>query len=387
MIYLDHAATTPCRPEAMEAMLPYLGDTFGNPSSVHLAGQEARKALEDARQRVAEVLGVRPEEVVFTGGGTEGDNAVIFGSYHYWRGRKNHVISAGTEHDAVLNSVELLRAWGVEVTLLPVDSFGRVDPADLKAAIRRDTFLVSLMAANNEVGTLHPMAELGRVCREAEVPFHTDAVQWIGALPAATDAWGVNFLVCTAHKFYGPKGTGVLVMRRGSRLKPFLVGGGQERGHRAGTVNVAGAVGFAKAIELAAEEQETVSQRLESLRQRLWSGIQDRLGGAFLNGHPTERLPNNLNVSFPGVESDVLVLSLDLEGVACSSGSACSAGAIEPSHVLKAMNLPQERQTSALRLTLGRGTTTEEIDSTLAALERVVQRIRGHSPTQWAAAG
>ncbi|MBM3460329.1 MAG: cysteine desulfurase, partial [Armatimonadetes bacterium] len=330
MIYLDHAATTPCRPEAAAAMLPYLTEHFGNPSSVHVFGQETRKALDSARDRVAARLNVRSEEILFTSGGTEADNMVLTGCFLQQRSKKRHLITAATEHHAVLHTARWLEKWGAEVTVLPVDGEGRVNPEDVRRALRPDTFLVSLMAANNEIGTLAPLAEIGRVCREAGVPFHTDAVQWVGALPLDIAALPVEFLVLTAHKFYGPKGTGVLYVRRGCRFQPLLHGGGQERGRRPGTENVAGAVGLATALELAAQELPETRARITTLRDRLIDTVLDRIPNAFLNGPRRERLPNNAHFSFPGVDSDLLVLTMDLEGIACSSGSACTAGAIEP---------------------------------------------------------
>lgn len=387
MIYLDHAATTPCRPEVAEAMRPYFTEVFGNPSSVHGVGQEARQALDASRDRAAELIGARSEEIVFTGSGTEADNLVLVGAFLQHRGGKNHLITAATEHHAVLHTAEWLRELGAEVTVLRVDGEGRVDPADVKAALRPETFLVSIMAANNEIGALNPVAEIGAVCREAGVLFHTDAVQSAGALPLDVRELNVDFLVLTAHKFYGPKGIGVLYQRRGARLKPVFHGGGQERGRRPGTENIAGAVGLARALELSLAEMPQVSPRLVSLRDRLIDRVLGSIPEACLNGPRQERLPNNAHFSFPGAESDMLVLSMDLEGVACSSGSACTAGAVEPSHVLKALGVPHARQVSALRLSLGRSTTEEEVDRAAAALERVVARLRGKpSPDRAAAA-
>ncbi|MFN3651374.1 MAG: cysteine desulfurase family protein [Armatimonadota bacterium] len=377
MIYLDHAATTPCRPEVAEAMRPYFTELFGNPSSVHAVGQEARRALDSARDRVAALIGARADEIIFTGSGTEADNMVLIGAYLQQKGRTGHLITAATEHHAVLHTAEWLQGRGVEVTVLPVDSCGRVDPDDVRRALRPETFLVSIMAANNEIGTLAPVREIAAVCREAGVPFHSDAVQWAGALPLGVDDFQADFLVLTAHKFYGPKGTGALYARKGARFQPLLHGGGQERGRRPGTENVAGAVGFARALELAVAEQPETSARITALRQRLVRRVLAEVPDASLNGHPTERLPNNAHFSIPGVESDLLVLNMDLEKIACSSGSACTAGAIEPSHVVKALGVPYERQVSALRLSLGRGTTEAEVDAAAGALVRIAARVRG----------
>jgi cysteine desulfurase len=376
MIYLDHAATTPCRPEVAEAMLPILTGTFGNPSSVHGIGQAARQAMDGARDQVAALIGARAEEIVFTGSGTEADNLAIVGSFLQQKGRKHHLITAATEHHAVLHTAEWLREWGVEVTVLPVDSEGLLAPDDIRQALRPETFLVSIMAANNEIGTVAPIGEIGAICREAGVLFHSDAVQTAGALPLNVADLHVDFLVLTAHKFYGPKGIGVLYVRKGVRFKSEIHGGGQERGRRAGTENVAGAVGLARALELAVAELPDTGPRIRALRDRLIDAILGRIPNSFLNGSREHRLPNNVNVSIPGAESDMLVLNLDLEGVACSSGSACTAGAIEPSHVVKALGFSHDRLMSALRLSLGRTTTEADIDTTAAALERIVNRIR-----------
>lgn len=357
-------------------MRPYFSEIFGNPSSVHGPGQVARQALDEARDEVARLIGAKAEEVLFTGSGTEADNLALFGSFLQHRGRKNHLITAATEHHAVLHTAEWLQELGAELTVLPVDGEGRVDPEAVRRAIQPNTFLVSIMAANNEIGTLAPISEIGTVCREAGVLFHTDAVQWAGALPLDVRELNVDFLALTGHKFYGPKGTGVLYARRGVRFRPTIHGGGQERGRRAGTENLAGAVGLATALRLAIEELPIVSARLTALRNRLIAAIEERIPNVFLNGPRKDRLPNNVNFSFPGAESDLLVLNMDLEGVACSSGSACTAGAIEPSHVIKALGLPHDRLMSALRLSLGRGTTEADIDGAVDALDRIMRRIR-----------
>lgn len=377
MIYLDHAATTPCRPEALRAVHHCLAEEWGNPSSVHAIGQEARRVLDASRDRVAALIGARPEEILFTGSGTEADNIALVGAFLQHRERRRHLVSAATEHHAVLHTLEWLRGLGAEVTILLVDGEGRVDPEDVRRALRPDTLLVSLMAANNEIGTLGPVAEVGALCREAGVLFHTDAVQWAGALPLDVNAFHADFLVLTAHKFYGPKGIGVLYARRGVRFQPLIHGGGQERGRRAGTENVAGAAGLAAALALAVTEQPEMAPRLCGLRDRLIEGVLAAIPGACLNGPRRDRLPNNVNLSIPGVESDLLVLNMDLEGFACSSGSACTAGAIEPSHVLKALGLPWERAACAVRLSLGRGTTEAEVDAAAAALARITARVRG----------
>jgi cysteine desulfurase len=378
MIYLDHAATTPCRPEVAEAMRPYFTEVWGNPSSVHAYGQAARQALDDARDRVARLIGAKAEEITFTSGGTEADNTALIGAFLQQKGRKNHLVTALTEHHAVFHTADYLRELGVEVTYVPVDGEGRIDPQDVRRALRPETFMVSLMAANNEIGVLAPVAEIGAICREAGVLFHTDAVQWAGALPLRVAEWNADFVVLTAHKFYGPKGIGVLWARRGARFKPLLHGGGQERGRRPGTEAVWGAVGLATALELAVADQPQTATRITELRDYLIGQVQERIPDTYLNGPRRERLPNNAHLSFLGAESDLLVLNLDLEGVACSSGSACTAGALEPSHVVRALGLPHERTTSCVRLSLGRGTTREEIDEVAAILQRIVARLRGH---------
>ena len=357
-------------------MAGYLTDTFGNPSSIHAAGQEARRALDRARDRVAAAIGARGEEIVFTGSGTEADNLALIGSYLAARGRKNHLITAATEHHAILHTVETLRELGAETTLVPVDGDGRVDPEEIRRVVRPDTFLISVMAANNEIGTLAPMAEIAAVARECDVPFHTDAVQVVGAVPLHVDDPRVDMLTLTAHKFYGPKGAGALYVRRGTPLKPILHGGGQERGRRPGTENVPAIMGLAQALELAVRDMPVESARQAALRDRLITHVLAEPPGAVLNGHPTMRLPNNTNFSFPGLESDLLLVNLDLEGVAASSGSACTAGAIEPSHVLAALGGGHARAISAVRLTLGRATSAADVDSAAEILARVVHRLR-----------
>lgn len=376
MIYLDHAATTPCRPEVAAAMAPWQTERFGNPSSIHRVGQEARRAVDRARDRVAAALGARQEEILFVGSGTEADNLALFGSYLAARGRKNHLVSASTEHHAVLHTLDFLRSLGAEVTLVPVDQWGRVDPEAVRNAVRPETFLISVMWANNEVGTVAPIEEVARVAAECEVPLHTDAVQAVGSLPVRVSEPRVDMLTLSAHKFYGPKGAGALYVRRGTPLKAVLHGGSQERDRRAGTENVAAIVGMAEALDLALAEMPGESARQVALRDHLVARVLEEIPGAALNGHPALRLPNNANFSFAGLEGELLLLNLDLEGVAASSGSACTAGSIEPSHVLTALGLRHDRVISAVRLTLGRGTTREEVDAAVEALKRIVERLR-----------
>lgn len=376
-VYLDHNATTPLHPEALAAMLPYLTDRFGNASSLHAWGQEARSALERARTTIARALGSGDKDtVVFTAGGTEGDNLALLGVATAAQARGRHLIVSAVEHHAVLHTASHLARRGYEVTHLPVDGQGRLDPDEVRRAIRPDTILVSLMHGNNETGVLFPIAEAGRICRERDVPLHTDAVQSFGKLPVNVDALGVSLLTLSAHKLGGPKGMGALFVRRGTKMQPLLHGGTQERSRRAGTENVAGAVGFARAAELMLQDQAGAAKRLSDLRDRLECGLMTALPGVERNGHPTERLPHATNLAFAGVEAESLILALDLEGIGVSSGAACSSGSLELSHVLSAMGLPRERAASAVRFSLGRTTTPEEIARVLEVVPPIVERMR-----------
>lgn len=376
-MYLDHNATTPLHPEALAAMLPYLTDRFGNASSLHAWGQEARSALERARTTIARALGSGDKDtVVFTAGGTEGDNLALLGVATAAQARGRHLIVSAVEHHAVLHTASHLARRGYEVTHLPVDGQGRLDPDEVRRAIRPDTILVSLMHGNNETGVLFPIAEAGRICRERDVPLHTDAVQSFGKLPVNVDALGVSLLTLSAHKLGGPKGMGALFVRRGTKMQPLLHGGTQERSRRAGTENVAGAVGFARAAELMLQDQAGAAKRLSDLRDRLECGLMTALPGVERNGHPTERLPHATNLAFAGVEAESLILALDLEGIGVSSGAACSSGSLELSHVLSAMGLPRERAASAVRFSLGRTTTPEEIARVLEVVPPIVERMR-----------
>jgi len=379
MIYLDHAATTPVRPEVRAAMEPVWAERFGNPSSVHAAGRVARALVDEARDTVARCLDCRPDEIVFTSGGTEADHLALVGSFLARRDEgRTHLITTAVEHHAVLETAELLQSLGAEVTVLPVDGEGCVDPDDVRRAIRRETFLVSVIAANNEIGTLAPLAEISAICREAGVPLHTDAVQAIGAVPLTPQSPPVDLLSLSAHKFYGPKGAGVLFVRKGTPLRAVIRGGGQERRRRGGTENVAAIVGLARALELALAERPTEAPRQAALRDRLVARIEATIPGAVLNGpRGDRRLPNNVNFSWPGLESEMLLLALDLEGVCASSGSACTAGAVEPSHVVMAISGDHARAISPVRLTLGRETTEAEVDAAAEILRRVVARLRG----------
>jgi len=379
-IYLDHAATTPIHPDVVEAMLPYFSDAYGNPSSIHSLGQEAKAAVEEARDKVADIIGSQPEEIIFTSGGTEADNLAVKGSVHANRNRGNHIITTSIEHHAVLEPCEFLEEQGFEVTYLPVDRNGLVDPDDVVEAITDKTILISVMHANNEIGTLEPVGKIGQIAREKGVYFHTDAVQTIGHIPVNVDKLGVDLLAMSAHKLNGPKGIGALYVRKGTRISPFMHGGGQERGRRASTENVPAIVGLGRAVEIAQQEMEGEVPRLTSLRDNLIRGLFERIDQIHLNGHPSDRLPNNVNISVAFVEGESMAISLDLEGIAASTGSACTSSAIEASHVLLAIGLPGDLARSSLRFTLGRGTTDEDIDRVLEVMPRIVARLRSMSP-------
>ena len=378
-VYLDHNATTPVAPEVLEAMLPYFSQRFGNASSVHSFGREAKRALEDARETVAGAIGARASEIIFVGSGTEADNTALKGVAWALRDRGRHIVTSRVEHKAVLETCHFLEREGFEVTYVPVDRYGMVHPEAVREALRDDTILVSVMHANNEVGTVNPIAEIGALCRERGVLFHTDAVQSFCKLPFHVDELNVDLASFSGHKIYGPKGVGVLYARRGVRFEPLLHGGEHERNRRASTVNVAGAVGFARAVELAAGRLEQEVAHLTELRDRLWEGIRQRVEDVHLNGHPEKRLPGTLNVSFGGIEGESLLLSLDMKGVAASAGSACTSGSLSPSHVLDAMGVPLELARAAVRFSLGAGNTREDVDYTLEILLEIVQRLRALS--------
>jgi len=379
-IYLDHAATTPVRPEVLTEMLPYFSENFGNPSSIYAFGRENRSAIDRARDLIASQLGCAAREIVFTGSGSEADNLAIKGFALANKHKGNHIITSAVEHHAVLDTVKYLDKLGFEITLLPVDHYGMVSPDELAQALRPETILVSIMYANNEVGTVNPIPELAKVCREAGVCFHTDAVQAGGVLDLNVSELGVDMLTLSAHKFYGPKGVGLLYVRKGIKLDSLIHGGGQERGRRAGTENIAGIVGMAKALELANQERLEINERITALREQLIIGLRDRIPEIRLNGHPTERLPNNVNISIRYIEGESLLLNLDLKGIAASSGSACTSGSLEASHVLLAMGIPHEIAHGSLRLTLGRETTEEEINYLLEVLPPIVEKLRAMSP-------
>lgn len=378
VIYMDHAATTPVDPDVLAAMLPYFSERFGNPSSIYRLGRESMDALESAHETVARALRCRPVEIIFTGGGSEADNLAIKGVAYAKRRRGDHIITTTIEHHAVLHTCQQLEREGYRVTYLPVDEAGLVNPADVAAAITDKTALVTMMYANNEVGVIQPIAEIGRICRERRVPFHTDAVQAGGLLDLDVNTLGVDLLTLSAHKFYGPKGVGILYVRQGTRIQPQILGGSQERNRRAGTENVPGAVGAAIALERAQAVRVEESARLVALRDRLISGIL-RIPDTRLTGHAERRLPNNASFAFAGVEGESLLLNLDLIGVAASSGSACTTGSVEPSHVLTAMGVSESGARGHLRLTLGHSSDDGDVDFVLEHLPAIVERLRALS--------
>ncbi|NMA09706.1 MAG: cysteine desulfurase NifS [Methanomicrobiales archaeon] len=379
-LYMDHAATTFMKPEVLAAMAPYFSEHFGNPSSLYRFAGEPRNGVEAARGQVAAAIGAGPEEIFFTAGGTEADNWAIKGVALANRKHGDHIVTSAIEHHAVLHTCEWLERQGFSVTYLPVDEFGRVDPGDVEEAITDRTILVSAMTANNEIGTIQPVAEIGRVAHDHGVLFHTDAVQAIGAVPIDVDAMNIDLLSLSGHKFYGPKGTGALYIRRGTRVETLIHGGGQERRRRAGTENVPGIVGLGRAIELAAADIAGHNRRIAAMRDRLVRGILDAIPDSRLNGHPTERLANNANFSFRYVEGESILLLLDARGICSSTGSACSSGSLEPSHVLLAIGLPHEEAHGSLRLTLGDANTEDDIDYVLEVLPELIGRLREISP-------
>ena len=392
-IYFDHNATTPVHPAVLEAMLPYLTAEFGNPSSAHRFGQGARQAIEGARESVAALIGARHSEIVFTSGGTEADNTAIFGVVGYALRRRAksggaplHLITTVIEHDAILNSCRALEGRGFSVTYVPVERNGIVSPETIRAAIRPETVLISVMHANNEIGTLQPIEAIGRIAAEAGIRFHTDAVQAAGKVPVDVSRLGVDLLSLSAHKFGGPKGAGALFVRRGVEIDPVLYGGQNERGRRAGTENVAAVVGFGMACELVRADLAEASARVSELRDCLENGLLARIPGARVNGDLDRRVPNTSNLMFPGAESESLIIALDLAGLACSAGAACSSGAVEPSHVLTAIGLISAEARASVRLSLGRTSTREEIDTALELIPAAVARQRNVGPQREVAA-
>ncbi len=379
-VYLDHNASTPVHPEVLAAMLPFFGEVYGNPSSVHAFGRAARDAVDDARATIARFLGSRPEEIVFTSGGTESDNFGVKG-LALARGA-GHVITSRIEHHAVLRTCEALEGQGFDVTYLPVDDQGRLDPDDVKRALRPDTLAISVMHANSEVGTIQPIAEIGAIAREHGVPLHVDAVQTFGKVPIDVDAMGIDLLSFSGHKIYGPKGAAGLYIRRGTKMVAVQHGGEHERRRRAGTENVPGIVGLAAAVEIRSREMGAEAERLSTLRDRLWEGIGERIPESRLNGARVARLPGTANVVFRRVESESIVLGLDLKGIAVSAGSACTSGNVEPSYVLVAMGIPVDWAMGAVRFSLGRSTTAEDVDYVVDAIEPIVAKLRLASPAR-----
>ncbi len=379
-VYLDHNASTPVHPEVVEAMLPYFSERFGNPSSVHGFGREAREGLETAREQVAHFLRVGKDEVVFTSGGTESDNMAVKGVA--MARRQGHIITSKIEHHAVLRAVETLESQGFAATYLDVDGYGMVDPDALRRAIRPDTILISIMHANSEIGTIQPARQLGAIAREHGIPFHMDAVQTFGKVPIDLDAFNIDMLSFSGHKIYGPKGVAGLYIRKGTKMVSIQHGGEHERRRRAGTENVAGIVGFAKAIELRGRDMVEEGRRLTDLRERLWEGLSRRIPEVRLNGHPTERVPGTCNVCFRHVESESIVLGLDLKGIGVSAGSACTSGNVEPSYVLVAMGVPVEWAMGAVRHSLGRSTTAQDIDYVVDSTEPLVAKLRSAMPVR-----
>ena len=378
-IYMDNAATTAVSPEVLQTMLPYFSEIYGNPSSIHSTGRDARRAVDAARKQVAQAIGAQPTEIYFTAGGSESDNWAIKGTAFAKRDKGNHIITTAIEHHAVLHTCQWLEKQGFQVTYLPVDEYGRVRVEDVEKAITDKTILISIMAANNEIGTLEPIAEIGKLAHEKGILFHTDAVQAVGAIPLDVNAMNIDMLSMSGHKFHGPKGIGALYIRKGVRPDVFMHGGAQERAQRAGTENLAGIVGMGKAIELATQNLEANAARMTRLRDKLIDGILTEIPEVRLNGHRTERLPNNVNVSIRYIEGEALLLRLDLAGIAGSSGSACTSGSLDPSHVLLAIGLPHEIAHGSLRLSLGTDSTEAEVDEVLRVLPGIVKDLRAMS--------
>ena len=379
-IYLDHAATTPTHPEVVKAMLPYFTDAFGNPSSIYSYGLEAKGAIEEARTKVAELIGARSEEIIFTSGGTEADNFALKGVAYANEHKGNHIITTPIEHHAVMEACKFLERRGFRITYLSVDEYGLVDPQDVKKAITAKTILISVMHASNEVGTIEPISEIGKIAKEAGVYFHTDAVQAVGHIPVNVDELKVDLLSISAHKLYGPKGAGALYIRKGTRSVSLIHGGEQEKRRRAGTENVPAIVGLGKAVELAGQTMNREVERLSYLRDKLIEGLVERIDNIRLNGHPRKRLPNNVNISIDFVEGESMLLNLDLEGICASTGSACSSSSLEPSHVLLALGLPAEQAHGSLRFTLGRENTEADVERVLEVLPGIVAGLRTMSP-------
>lgn len=379
-IYMDNSATTPVKKDVLEEMYPYFSEKYGNPSSIYSLGSKSRKAVENAREKIAKAIGANPNEVFFTAGGSESDNWAIKGIALANKDKGNHIITSKIEHHAILHTCEYLEKQGFKVTYLDVDEYGVVDLEQLKREISEETILISIMFANNEIGTIQPIKEIGKIAKEKEIYFHTDAVQAIGNIDIDVNELNIDMLSMSSHKFYGPKGIGALYIKQGTKIDSLISGGAQEKNKRAGTENVPGIVGMGKAIELAYENLDAHNQKLIKLRDRLIKGIFDNIDYVRLNGHPTNRLPGNVNMCFEFIEGESLLLSLDMEGIAGSSGSACTSGTLDPSHVLLAIGLPHEIAHGSLRLSLGDFNTEEEVDYVVEKLVEIVQRLRDMSP-------
>lgn len=381
-VYFDHSATTAMDPEVLEAMLPFMKEKYGNPSSIHSFGREVKVALEEARESIADYLKIRAADIYFTSGGTESDNMALRGVAYQLKSKGKHIITSKVEHHAVLHTCEALADEGFEVTYLAPDKYGMVHPDAVEKAIRDDTILISIMHANNEVGTINPIDKIGKIAREKGVLFHSDAVQSFGKIPMNLSKLPVDLMSMSGHKIYGPKGVGILYIRKGVRLEKLTYGGEHERGRRPGTENIPGIIGMAKAVELRRTQMDEINENVRKLRDMLYDKVMEKLPRVFLNGHPEKRLTSHLNLSFQGIEGEALLLSLDLKGIAASSGSACTSGSIDPSHVLSAMGVKPELAQSSIRFTLGKDNTEEDVEYTLRVLPEIVERLRSMSPIQ-----
>ncbi len=379
-IYVDHSATTPVRPEVLAAMIPYFTEVFGNPSTVYAEGREAKKAITEAREQVAKAIGANADEIYFTGSGTESDNWAIRGVAQANKNKGNHIITSAVEHHAVLHTCKALEKEGFEVTYLPVDEYGMVSAESVKNAIKDNTILITIMTANNEIGTIMPIAEIGKTAKEKGIIFHTDAVQAIGMMDIDVNEMNVDLLSLTGHKFYGPKGAGALYVRKGTKITSFVNGGAQERNRRAGTENVPGIVGLGKAIEFATADIEGHNKKLSEMRDRYIDRVLSEIPYTRLNGHPTQRMASNANISFEFIEGESLLLMLDMKGISASSGSACTSGSLDPSHVLLAIGLKHEMAHGSLRITFGNSNTMEDVDKIVNELKVIVARLREMSP-------
>ena len=379
-IYVDNAATTKVAPEVVEAMLPYFTEDYGNPSSIYNEGRTAKKTVENAREKVACAIGADPKEIYFTGSGSEADNWAIRSAVRAYKDKGNHIITSAVEHHAILHTCQDLEKQGYEVTYLPVDEYGMVSAEDVKNAIKDNTILISIMFANNEIGTIMPIAEIGKIAKEAGVLFHTDAVQAVGNVPIDVKEMNIDMLSLTAHKFHGPKGSGALYVRNGIKLTSFITGGAQERMRRAGTENVPGIVGLGKAIEMATADIEAKQKKLTEIRDTYIKKVLERVPYSRLNGHPTQRLAGNANISFEFIEGEGLLLSLDMKGISASSGSACTSGSLDPSHVLLAIGLKHEQAHGSLRTSFGEDNTLEDVDYMVDSIAEIVDRLRQMSP-------